>query len=146
MVEKRIEIGTGLIGACAFEKQKIIIKNVPENYMEIRSGLGKSEPKHILILPLLMEDNLIGVIELASIKEITNYDIEFTEKVSETIASSLYSAKINSKTQSLQKEYEKKVKENVDLTEQLVEIEKENKTLKRKISDYIEDRSILSLK
>ncbi len=146
MVEKRIEIGTGLIGACAFEKQKLIIKNVPENYMEIRSGLGKAEPKHILILPLLMEDNLIGVIELASIKEITNYDIEFTEKVSETIASSLYSAKINFKTVSLQKEYEKKVKETMNLTEQLIEIEKENKTLKRKISDYMEDRSILSLK
>jgi len=145
-IEKRIEIGDGLVGACAFEKKKIILTNVPDDYMEIRSGLGKTEPKSILILPLMMEGNLIGVIELASIREPDKFEIEFTERVSEIIASSLYSAKINSKTFSLQMEYDRILKESAQLKEQLIENEKEIKTLRRKISDYTEDKSILSMK
>jgi hypothetical protein len=135
-IEKRIEIGEGLVGACAFEKKKSIIKNIPNNYMEIRSGLGKTEPKSILIQPLLMEDNLIGIIELASIKAIDQYDIEFTEKVSEIIASSLYAAKINSKTYLLQREYDKMVKESEGLHELLNEKDQEIKQLRRKITDF----------
>jgi transcriptional regulator with GAF, ATPase, and Fis domain len=145
-IEKRIEIGDGLVGACAFEKKKILLTNVPNDYMEIRSGLGKAEPKSLLILPLMMEGNLIGVIELASLSEIDGHDIEFTERVSEIIASSLYSAKINSKTSQLQKEYDRIVNESNRLKAQLEENEKEIKTLRRKVSDHMEDKSILSMK
>ncbi len=80
--EKKINIGDSLVGACAYEKQKIFIENIPENYTEIRSGLGTAQPKSLLIVPLLMEDNLIGVIELASLKVIDDFDIKFVEKVS----------------------------------------------------------------
>jgi methyl-accepting chemotaxis protein len=145
-IEKRIEIGDGLVGACAFEKKKILLSNVPNDYMEIRSGLGKAEPKSILILPLMMEGNLIGVIELASIREPDKFELEFMDRVSEIIASSLYSAKINSKTFSLQKEYDRILNESEHLKEQLSESEKEIRTLRRKISDHEEDKSILSMK
>jgi putative methionine-R-sulfoxide reductase with GAF domain len=142
--EKRIDIGEGLVGACAFEKKKIVVKNVPADYLEIRSGLGKTEPKSILIIPLLMEDNLIGVIELASVNEIDQFDIEFIEKVSETIASSLYAAKINSKTYLLEKEYEKLQLDFQKVNEVLIEKEKEIKLLKKRIQDFVDDKSILS--
>ncbi len=142
--EKRIDIGEGLVGACAFEKKKIVVKNVPADYLEIRSGLGKTEPKSILIIPLLMEDNLIGVIELASVNEIDQFDIEFIEKVSETIASSLYAAKINSKTYLLEKEYEKLQLDFQKVNEVLIEKEKEIKQLKKRIQDFVDDKSILS--
>lgn len=143
-IEKKIKIGDGLIGACAFEKKKNYITNIPENYAEIRSGLGTASPKSILIVPLLMENNLIGVIELASLNEIEPFDIEFVEKVSESIAASLYATRINAKTIELQKEYDRLIKEKEKYSETLKEKEKEIKLLNRKLSTLKERKSILS--
>ncbi len=142
--EKRISLGEGLIGACAYEKKKIYMDNVPDNYTEIRSGLGTANPKSILILPLLTENNLVGVIELASLKDIDDFDIEFTEKVSETIAASLFAAKISAKTRRLEDEYNKLVSERDTFAENLIEKEKEIKRFKRIINDMKENKSILS--
>ncbi len=142
--EKKIKIGDGLIGACAFEKKKSYITNIPDNYAEIRSGLGTASPKSILIVPLLMENNLIGVIELASLNEIEPFDIEFVEKVSESIAASLYATRINAKTIELQKEYDELVKEKEIYSKELIAKEKEIKALNRKISAIKERKSILS--
>jgi len=144
--EKKIFIGDGLAGACAYEKKKIYVTNVPDNYAEIRSGLGTANPKTILIVPLVTEDYLVGVIELASLKEIDDFNIEFTEKVTETIAASLFAAKINAKTSQLQYEYEKLLSENNKTTATLVEKEKEIKHFKRIINDMKENKSILSVK
>ncbi len=143
--KKRIEIGDGLIGACAYEKKKIYINNVPNNYAEIRSGLGTSAPKSILIIPLLMEDNLIGIIELASLIDINKFDIEFVEKVSESIAASLYATKINAKSLLLQNEYNRLLREKESFNSTLVEKEKDIKRLRRKLSKAKDDKSILSL-
>ncbi len=144
--EKKIFIGDGLAGACAYEKKKIYVTNVPDNYAEIRSGLGTANPKTILIVPLVTENFLVGVIELASLKEIDDFNIEFTEKVTETIAASLFAAKINAKTSQLQYEYEKLLSENNKITATLVEKEKEIKRFKRIINDMKENKSILSVK
>ena len=144
--EKRINVGDSLIGACAFEKKKIYISNLPEDYAEVRSGLGTATPKSLLIVPLLMEDNLIGVIELASLKIIDEFDIEFVEKVSDSIAASLYATKINVKTSQLQRNYDLLVEEKNTTNDTLIEKEKEIKQLKRKISSMLEEKSILSIK
>ncbi len=144
--EKKIMIGDGLAGACAYERKKIYITDIPENYTEIRSGLGTANPKSLLIIPLLTEDFLVGVIELASLKEIDDFDIEFIEKVSETIAASLFAAKINAKTVKLQSEYEKILSENKKYSDIIVENEKEIKRLRRIINDLKESKSILSAK
>ncbi|NPA45418.1 MAG: GAF domain-containing protein [Chlorobi bacterium] len=143
--EKKINIGDGLVGACAFEKEKIYITNIPDNYAEIRSGLGTASPKSILIVPLLMENNLIGVIELASLKEIDSFDIEFVEKVSESIAASLYATRINARTIELQREYNELLKEKEKYNDTLIAKEKEIKSLNRKIASFKENKSILSM-
>ncbi|MCF6183239.1 MAG: cache domain-containing protein [Bacteroidales bacterium] len=143
--EKKIIIGEGLAGACAYEKKKIYISNVPDNYAEIRSGLGTANPKSVLIVPLLTENFLVGIIELASLKEIDKFDIEFVEKVSATIAASLFAAKINAKTEQLQTEYNQLVSEKEQYIETIVQKEKEIKRLRRIINDMKEDKSILSV-
>ncbi|NOZ34877.1 MAG: GAF domain-containing protein [Chlorobi bacterium] len=143
--EKKIIIGEGLAGACAYEKKKIYISNVPDNYAEIRSGLGTANPKSVLIVPLLTENFLVGIIELASLKEIDKFDIEFVEKVSATIAASLFAAKINAKTEQLQTEYNQLVSEKEKNVETIVQKEKEIKRLRRIINDMKEDKSILSV-
>lgn len=144
--EKKIIIGDGLAGACAYERKKIYLTDIPSDYTEIRSGLGTANPKSLLIIPLLTEDFLVGVIELASLKEIDDFDIEFIEKVSETIAASLFAAKINAKTRKLQSEYEKSMQENKKYSDIIVENEKEIKRLKRLINDMKESKSLLSVK
>ncbi len=99
--QKRIAFGEGLVGACALERKTICLSNVPENYVEIASGLGNTRPKCLLILPLIFEDQLMGVIELAFINEVEKYKIEFAEQITENIAASVATAKINARTAEL---------------------------------------------
>ena len=100
-VDKTIKLGEGLVGTCAIEKKSIFITDVPDNYLKITSGLGKSNPRCILIVPLKLEDEVFGVIELASFNVYEDYQIKFIEKLGESIASTLSTTKTNILTQEL---------------------------------------------
>lgn len=96
-----LEFGEGLVGQCAQEKEKIFITEVPKDYIYISSGLGREIPSSILLVPLIYTDELIGIIELESLKVIENYQISFIEKIAEITAASISSAKRNIKTSEL---------------------------------------------
>lgn len=106
--EKRIEIGHGLVGQCAIEKRRIYMTDVPEGYMSITSGLGLSSPKSLLIVPLKTNEEIVGVIEMASFENFDDTDIEFLEKVGESIAATVISAQTNQKTKTLLEESQEK--------------------------------------
>jgi hypothetical protein len=144
-IEKIIKPGDGLVGTCALEKKRIYMTHVPDNYIEIRSGLGTANPKAILIVPLLSETNLIGIIELAGFKDFEEYQIEFIEKVSESIAASLFSAKINTQNLKLAEEYEKLRAENKRLEQLLQNKNTETDKLQNKQFNSQKENSILQL-
>jgi hemerythrin-like metal-binding protein/PAS domain S-box-containing protein len=100
-IEKKIQLGEGLVGGAAVERYTIHMTDLPEEYIEIQSGLGGATPKSLLIVPLRLENNVLGVIELASFNKYKKYEIELVERIAESIASTLSTAKINTRTAEL---------------------------------------------
>ncbi len=111
-LNKEISIGEGLIGQAVQEGDKIYLTEVPENYIEIKSGLGETLPRCILIVPLKINGETKGVVEIASIKPIPQYRVEFVEKLGENIASTIANAKTNERTKVL-------LEESQSMTEQM---------------------------
>lgn len=99
--KKRLELTEGLIGRSAFEKSTIYIDEVPDNYIEVTSGLGRANPKVLLIVPIKVNDEVFGVVEMVSFDYFDPYKIEFVEKVAENIATTYSTVKINIKTAGL---------------------------------------------
>jgi methyl-accepting chemotaxis protein len=99
--EKIVDIGEGVLGEAFREKQTVYMKTLPENYLKITSGLGESEAGCLLIVPLRVNEEIEGMIEIASFKPFEPYQVEFVEKVCESVASTLISVKINDKTKLL---------------------------------------------
>ncbi len=111
-IEDKVEIGEGLIGQAAIEKAKIYITDVPEDFISITSGLGDANPRCVLIVPMLSDDELFGVIELASFRKLLDYEIEFVEKLAGILASAISRVKTSEQTQKL-------LRDSQQLTEEL---------------------------
>jgi PAS domain S-box-containing protein len=99
--DKIIKWGDGLIGTCALEQKTIYMTKIPDSYVAITSGLGKSNPKCLLIVPLIAENELYGIVEFASYEILQQHEINFVERVAENIAATISSVRINMRTTNL---------------------------------------------
>ena len=100
-IDKRIKPGEGLAGQAFLDKNPSILKKVPDGYLYINSGLGKSTASCVVIVPLLVNEKAYGVVELASFREIEPHQIEFVKKLGENIASTFVNVKNNELTKRL---------------------------------------------
>lgn len=103
-IEKELAPGQGLVGQCYLEKEYIYLSEIPDNYVSIRSGLGEATPTNILISPMKINEEVFGIIELASFKPFEEHHIEFIEKVGENIASAIQGLKVSLETRKLLEE------------------------------------------
>ncbi|NJO01622.1 MAG: GAF domain-containing protein [Bacteroidia bacterium] len=144
--EKRIPVGQGLLGQVALEKEIIYLDKVPNEYIQITSGLGKSNPRSILIAPLKVNDEVYGAIEIASFDYLEKYEKDFIEKLCENIASTMSSVKINENTKLLLDEtrqyaeqmqaQEEEMRQNM---EELAATQEEMEKNQKKLEEYKEN-------
>ncbi len=116
---KQIAIGEGLAGRCAREQKTIYLTDIPDGHFAITSGLGKSDPRSLLIVPIILNDNLFGVIEIASYHILKDYEIAFTEKIAESVAANISNVKISERTANLLAETRQQARELTAKEEQM---------------------------
>ncbi len=110
-IQRQFAFGEGLVGTCAIEQDKIFLTEIPDNYLNISSGLGESKPRSLLIIPLKLENETLGVIEIASINVLNEHEITFVEKLAESIASAVATVKMNMRTAQLLEQSQKQARE-----------------------------------
>ena len=98
---KRISWGDGLIGAAAIERKGYYTDKISDGYLSITSGLGKANPRYLLIEPLVWNDQVFGIIEIASFKRMEEYQIQFVQRVAENIATTINSMESKLRTEQL---------------------------------------------
>lgn len=94
-------LGEGLVGQCAKEKKRILLTEVPGDYVRINSGLGAATPLNIVVLPILFEGSVRAVIELASVNTFTETHLTFLDQLAENIGRILSSLEANTLTETL---------------------------------------------
>ncbi|MEO1051518.1 MAG: GAF domain-containing protein [Bacteroidota bacterium] len=117
-LEKTIEPGDGLVGQCFLEKETLFMTKVPEDYINITSGLGEATARNILIVPLMLNEEVFGIIEVASFQALEAHEVSFVEKIAENIAATISSVQTNERTRKL-------LEESKELTENLRSQEEE---------------------
>ena len=118
-LNKKIEVGEGLVGRCYQEQEKIFLTDIPEDYIKITSGLGDDSPKCLLLIPLVYNNVIYGIIEIASFKVYQPFEIEFIERISESIAATISSTKANIQTTMLLEQSQQQAEEMASQEEEM---------------------------
>jgi len=145
----RIEVGEGLVGQCALEKQRILLTRVPRDYTRIHSSLGAAQPANIVVLPVLFEGETKAVVELASLQPFTQTHLTFLEQLTQSIGvvfntieatmrtenllqqSQQLTIELQTRQTELQQTNEELASKAKQLAEQNVEVERKNKEVEQ---------------
>ncbi len=136
----RFHLGEGLVGQCAYEKERILITEVPGDYIRISSGLGEAPPLNIVVLPVLFEGGVKAVIELASFNSFKDIHLTLLDQLSETIAIVLNTIEANMRTESLLAQSRTLAEE---LQGQQEELRQTNSRLERQAADLQASEDLL---
>jgi CheY-like chemotaxis protein/signal transduction histidine kinase/HAMP domain-containing protein len=132
---RRLRVGEGLVGQVAAEKRRMLISNLPERTVPIRSGLFASVPRNVIVLPVLFEDRVKAVIELASLGAFTASHLAFLEQLTASIGIVLNSIEATMQTEGLLKQSQQLATE---LQTQQKELQQTNEQLAQKAQQLAE--------
>ncbi|MFN6464761.1 MAG: response regulator [Nostoc sp. DedVER02] len=136
----QFRLGEGLVGQCALEKQRILLTQVPNDYIRINSGLGEAPPLNIIVLPVIFETEVSAVIELASFSPFSHLHLTFLEQLSENLGVFLNNIASQLQTQQL-------LEESVALTEELQtqqeELQQSNQRLEEQAQELEESQFLV---
>src|SRR5581483_7366385 len=133
---RRMELGEGLIGQCAMEKRRMLITDLPaDRTVPIRSGLFEAVPRNVIVLPVLFEDRVKAVIELATLSAFTASHLAFLEQLTASIGIVLNSIEATMQTEGLLKQSQQLAAE---LQAQQKELQQTNEQLAQKAQQLAE--------
>ncbi|MBM7171332.1 HAMP domain-containing protein [Streptomyces sp. G44] len=131
----------GLVRQAALEKKRILVKEVPPDYIKIHSGLGDAAPATVVIIPILFEDKLLGVIELATFSRFSDVHLAFFDQFVNTIGVAINTIIANSRTESLLGESQRLA---TQLQERSDELQRQQAELRRSNAELEEKAALLA--
>ncbi|MEV6482368.1 HAMP domain-containing protein [Streptomyces sp. NPDC051576] len=131
----------GLVRQAAREKKRILVEEAPPDYIKINSGLGEAAPASVVIIPILFEDKLLGVIELASFSRFSDVHLAFFDQFVNTIGVAINTIIANSRTESLLGESQRLA---MQLQERSDELQKQQAELQRSNAELEEKAALLA--
>ena len=127
-VSNRFKIGEALVGQAALEGKSILISDAPPDYVKVTSGLGEATPVNIVVMPILFEDQVLAVVELASLRAFSDVNQAFLEQLGETLGVVLNAIIANRRTEELLEQSQSLAEE---LQSQSEELQSQQEELKR---------------
>ncbi|WKN45748.1 GAF domain-containing protein [Tunicatimonas pelagia] len=138
--DKVVKIGQGLVGQTYLEKKTLHLTKIPDQYVAITSGLGESTPNALLIVPLISNEEVLGVLELATFTSFQPYQIAFLEDVGEIIASVVANVRTNIKTKQLLDQSKENTEElqasEEEMRQNMEELQATQEEMQRKTQEY----------
>ncbi|MET7570119.1 HAMP domain-containing protein [Streptomyces sp. NPDC005492] len=131
----------GLVRQAAREKKRILVEEAPPDYIKINSGLGEAAPASVVIIPIIFEDKLLGVIELASFSRFSDVHLAFFDQFVNTIGVAINTIIANSRTESLLGESQRLA---MQLQERSDELQKQQAELQRSNAELEEKAALLA--
>jgi CheY-like chemotaxis protein/signal transduction histidine kinase/HAMP domain-containing protein len=141
-IPRQFKVGQGLVGQCAREKQRMLVRDIPQDYIRISSSLGSSVPATIVVLPVLFEGEVKAVVELASFQQLSDVHLAFLDQLTEsmgivlkTIAATMRTEQLLQQSQDLAGELQKtnaELQEKAQLlAEQNTEVDAKNREIEQ---------------
>ncbi|TME08816.1 MAG: response regulator, partial [Chloroflexi bacterium] len=156
-LSREFHLGEGLIGQCAVEKRRILLTNVPPDYVRITSGLGEAPPLNIVILPVLFEGDVRAVLELASFEPFGATHQDFLDQLTDSIGVVLNNIEANSRTEGLlrqsqslanelQSQQDQLQRTNAELEEKANQLAQQNSEIEQKRAEVEDAKNMLEEK
>jgi signal transduction histidine kinase/HAMP domain-containing protein/DNA-binding response OmpR family regulator len=142
-ITKRFRIGQGLVGQCAKEKERILVTNVPGDYIRIHSSLGDATPLSIVVLPVLFEGDVKAAIELASFGHFSDVHLAFLDQLTQSIGIVLNTIAATMRTEQLLLQSQALAEE---LQSQQLQLQKTNAELQEKAQLLAEQKTEVEAK
>jgi hypothetical protein len=136
LLEKRVNIGEGLVGQAFLERQTVVLTKVPQGYTTITSGLGDATPGYLIVVPMIYNEVVTSVLELAGFRVLGAHEVTFLEKAGEVIASAIANVQNTEKSKAMidqmRQQTEQMRAQEEELRQNLEELEATQEDMRRK--------------